>query len=303
MREMLPLMYWKKSWKVSKKKAEDREGIFIGGSDVPTIMGENPYKTPLMLYYEKKGMWQPEETEAMVIGREIEDFIVHMFEEKYKMKVYTLPAIEKKPFIIHVDGIALTETGELAVVEIKNLNAFNKHWQHYYWQLLAYMHVLGIERGFLSILTGGNKFFTQEYWYDKNDARLMEAYVKGFVERLKNDIPPEPKGTSNEYATLIDVLDDVEGVAKDEELDELVSQINEVQAKIKELKKQEDLLRGKILKKMEEEGARMLVGKTAIAELKTIKRKSVDTKAAKENGFIKEIEYKQLRIKNKKEVD
>jgi len=298
MKEMLPLKYWNKDWKACNRLKKERTGLLISGSDVPTIMGENPYKTPLMLYYEKKGMWQPEQTEPIFIGKEIEEFIIHMFEEKQKMKFYTLPALEKDPFVVHVDGVALTENGELAVVEIKNLNVFNRHWKHYYWQLLAYMHVLGIERGFLSIMFFGKKFFIQEYKYDENDAKLMMEKVNEFVERLKNNNPPELAGTSKEYEILLDILDEVDGVAKDNDLDKIVSHINEVQEQIKELKQQEDFLKGKILKKMEEKGVKMLIGETAIAELKTIKRKNVD----KSSVLNKKGEYKQLRIKVKNEL-
>lgn len=298
--EMLPLHYWKENWKVIQRAPSDRTGEYIGGSDVPIIMGENPYKTPLMLYYEKKGLWKQEETENMIIGREIEEFIIHMFEQRSKMKVYSLPAIENKPFIVHVDGIAVDRNGDLAIVEIKNLNAFNKNWEHYYWQLLAYMHALDIHHGFLSILIGGNRFITQEYYYNEDDAKKMLEKVNEFLEMLRNNTPPQPIGNTHEYKTLVEIMDDVDGVIKDDSLDVLADKLDEIKEQIKELEKQADEIKSKILQKMELHNANVMVGVGRVAELKTYKRRVVDTEKAKGLGAVKEIEYKQLKISRNK---
>lgn len=294
--QVLPIQFWHDDWEPVERDVSDRTGEFIGGSDVPVIMGENPYKTPLMLYYEKKGLWKAEETEPMVIGKEIEEFIVHMFEKRSGYSVYSLPAIKKEPFIVHVDGIAINQNGDLAIVEIKNLNAFNKNWEYYYWQLLAYMHALDIHHGFLSILIGGNKFITQEYYYDEGDAKKMLTKVNEFLAMLRSNTPPDPVGNANEYKTLVDILSDTEGIIKSDELDTLVLQLDEVKSQKKELEKEERRLKALITQMMEEKGATVIVGKEHIAELKTYRKRVVDTEAAKGLGAIKEIEYKQLRI-------
>lgn len=58
--------------------AERRTGI--GGSDVAGIMGLSPWATPVSVWLDKTGRAQPkEETEAMRIGTELEDFVARRY--------------------------------------------------------------------------------------------------------------------------------------------------------------------------------------------------------------------------------
>jgi putative phage-type endonuclease len=55
----------------------------IGSSDIPTILGHNPWKTPLALYREKRGEAQPVEvSEPMELGTTLEPLIGKFFSRR-----------------------------------------------------------------------------------------------------------------------------------------------------------------------------------------------------------------------------
>lgn len=51
----------------------------VGGSDVAALLGLSPFKTPLQLYMEKKGLAKTEETRAMRLGNEWEPIIAREY--------------------------------------------------------------------------------------------------------------------------------------------------------------------------------------------------------------------------------
>lgn len=60
----------------------------IGGSDIATVLGKNPYKTPYKLYCERTGRIQPDKpSAAMLEGIRQEPFARALFEQKHGMKV------------------------------------------------------------------------------------------------------------------------------------------------------------------------------------------------------------------------
>lgn len=60
---------------------------YIGGSDVATILGENPYSTPLQLWLRKKGVLPPiEETPILRFGHFFEQILAIHFEETTGLK-------------------------------------------------------------------------------------------------------------------------------------------------------------------------------------------------------------------------
>jgi len=301
MREQLPQEFWKENWQVSDFTVKDRTHGYIGGSDVSTIMGQNPFKSPLMLWYEKKGLWKAEETQPMVIGREIEEFIIQKYEREENVQVYSLPAILGEPFVVHVDGIVIDPFGSLKVVEIKNIGAFNKHWGHYYWQVLAYMHALGLQEADLAMLIGGNDFVIKHFQYNPEDAQRMLTEIDKFLKMLNGDVPPAPSGIENETDMLLELLN-YEGEQVYPDLDSAYSRLSEIREAKKQLETEETEIKNRILELMNEKQVNVMVGQNVIAHVKTIKRKVLNTEGFKDEleKYYKEIEYKQLNFKAKK---
>lgn len=61
--------------------AERKTGI--GGSDAAAVLGISPWRTPVDVWLDKTGRKQPgEETEAMRIGAELEDFVARRYVER-----------------------------------------------------------------------------------------------------------------------------------------------------------------------------------------------------------------------------
>ncbi len=60
----------------------------IGGSDIPVILGLSPYKTPLDLYLEKRGLWHDEfASEAAHWGNVMEPVLAAEYVQRYEVPV------------------------------------------------------------------------------------------------------------------------------------------------------------------------------------------------------------------------
>jgi predicted phage-related endonuclease len=65
-----------------------QRALGIGGSDIAVILGLNPYKTPLDLYLEKRGIWRDEgESEAAHWGRVMEPVLVREYSRREQVVV------------------------------------------------------------------------------------------------------------------------------------------------------------------------------------------------------------------------
>jgi len=71
---------------------------YLGGSDIPVLMGESTYKDLQQLWQEKKGLRDVFETDAMRLGKELEPTIRRMFEDYIGVFINEVP----EPLIHHV---------------------------------------------------------------------------------------------------------------------------------------------------------------------------------------------------------
>lgn len=271
---------------------------FYGGSDMPAIVGEDPYKTPLMLWYEKKGLYVPEQTEQMLIGKEMEKPIINVFKSKTGYVVYDeVPSTTKKPpfelslpIIGHADGIVFVD-GEPAILEIKNLNAFNKNWEHYKWQVLLYMWLYNLNRGMLVILRGGSQLVLEVFEMNEEDLNYMFEMLQKFDYYLRHDIKPDAVGTDREIDMLMQLQDYDHEVQLD--IDSIIEEYMTIGKEISQLKKEQNKLKALILEELEQRKANIGVSDNYIVKLVKGIRK---VKPALEE---KEVEYKQLRVKKR----
>ena len=139
-----------------------RQGI--GGSDAGAICGLNPFSTPFSVYADKLGLTQEkEETEAMRIGNDLEEYVAQRFTEATGKKVKKCNFVLQHPqypwMLADVDRLIV---GENAGLECKTTSAFNKTDftkadipQQYYVQCVHYMAVTGAERWYLEVVVLG----------------------------------------------------------------------------------------------------------------------------------------------------
>lgn len=175
----------------------------IGGSDAGVVAGVNPYKSPLALYYEKRGEAAPseEETEAMRWGSLLEEPIAQEFAARTGLKIRRQPlkVATRHPFMLaNIDRQVL---GETAILECKALNAFQRIDSvadlpdYMYLQAQHYLEVYGYERLYFAILLGGQRLV---HFPVERDAATIEVLVEveqEFWRRVELGDPPPVDGS------------------------------------------------------------------------------------------------------------
>jgi putative phage-type endonuclease len=192
----------------------------ITGSDVSSIVGVNPYKSALTLFYEKTGQLpEREATTRMMLGNYLEAGIAEMFQDlNPNLKVYrdlgTFAKVDSPVFKANPDGVIEDQLGNLSILEIKHTS---QYWTevpaHYQLQVMWYQYVLGLKNpATLVAVTGGDlKQFVVEY-----SESLMQGAIEaagGFLGLLAMGVEPDYDGSASTYDTVRqlspDLIDDV----------------------------------------------------------------------------------------------
>ena len=192
---------------------------FIGGSDAATVVGLNPYSSRVALYLDKKGMSAPkEESEAMRLGTDLEDYVAKRFSEKTGKKIrrdrhmYLHPAY---PFIgADVDRRVV---GEDAILECKTTRGGRWDFEagevppHWYCQCLHYMNVTGAKKCYLAILHLGKGFYVFEINRDEAQMKaLLDAEISFWRDFVEKDVLPDPDGSESAREALKAAFSDTE---------------------------------------------------------------------------------------------
>lgn len=194
-----------------REDIEDRKN-YIGGSDVGTIMGVNPYKSRYTLWCEKTGVIEPEkidDKEAVWWGRMTEELIAKRFCEKYGKKVQRSTmayGIRELPFLRgHVDRLV---TKENAGLECKSTDSWRFNYENgeippwHYWQCMFYMATTGRKRWYLATHQGNSKFHTTVIPRNEQQIdEMLEACIE-FWKLVENGTPPEIDDSESTAETL-----------------------------------------------------------------------------------------------------
>lgn len=194
-----------------REDIENRSG-YIGGSDIGTIMGVNPWKSPYTLWAEKTGLVQPDDisdNDAVWFGVKEEDIIAERFTMKTGLKVrksnYAYGCLEF-PFLKgHVDRLA--SKGKWGL-EIKTTSSWNKtkydegevpesHW----WQCQFYMFVTGYDLWYLATKRD-NRFYITKIARDEEAITRMLITCREFWEHIQSGEPVEIDGSDSTKDTL-----------------------------------------------------------------------------------------------------
>ena len=188
---------------LSPKELEARrQGI--GGSDAGAVCGLSERKSPLKLYYEKRGEapLDDEETEAMEWGKLLEGPIAEKFAAVTGLKIRKQPmktATKHKFMLANIDRQIVKPAG---ILECKNLNFFTKietvadlpddlymQGQHYY-------EVYGYETGlYFAILIGGQHFVQFPIERDQQTIEILIECEAEFWRRVELGDPPPVDGS------------------------------------------------------------------------------------------------------------
>jgi len=189
----------------------------IGGSEIGTILGLNPWESPFYLHATKTGKIPPKQLDSFPVklGQILEPVILdkiipelHPDWELQTVGTYqhpTLPFLHANP-----DAIAMID-GEWVVVEIKtSRNYWSELPPHYEYQLKHYMNVLGIKRG---VVFGLVAMDPVEHWVTLDDfeAQVIEQRATEFWNAVVNDIAPDWDGSESTYEAVREMHPDIDG--------------------------------------------------------------------------------------------
>lgn len=222
----------------------------IGGSDVGTICGLNPYKDPLLFFYEKIGLKQDNFSGNIytTLGKFLEDGIVSMWNYGNTMEEITMNFGQTNPirsarnpqatilnpeyplFAANPDALIYTDpeydymgTG---VLEIKKMSKRVSEQYlggippSYIYQLQTYMLVTNAPFGYIAALVGETDFISIPYIFDVDIVKEIldkctqfEEVVKIGRDIMKKSISLEEK--LKELYTLEDSFDVLQTLAYD----------------------------------------------------------------------------------------
>jgi putative phage-type endonuclease len=189
----------------------------LTASDMPAILGLVPWKSPLQVYAEKKGLMpQKAETEAMRFGKLLQPVIRQAYVEETGRQTenlgdYTLLVSQEHPWLgATLDYRILQPDGKPGdgALEAKSTGFMHKsEWEEtpperYLLQLEVQLLVTGWQWGSLAGLIGGQMF----RWADKDADLTVQANIievgKEFQRRLELEDPPPADWTESSKAAL-----------------------------------------------------------------------------------------------------
>lgn len=196
--------------------AERRSGI--GGSDAAAILGLSPWTTPVGVWLDKTGRALPqEETEAMRIGTELEDFVARRYTQETGREVRRFNRMVHFGWLLgNFDRLVVPEgekiasyQGEVRTDTLLECKTSSREWEdgvpvYYRTQVLHYM---GLERRLqhadVAVLFLTRKHF-EVYRVERDDeviAAMQDRLVQWWKEFVVGDKMPPP--TNEEDCRLL----------------------------------------------------------------------------------------------------
>jgi putative phage-type endonuclease len=263
----------------------------IGGSDVATILGLNPWKTAFTLWLEKTGQIEPEpvNNESVEWGNILEPVIRAKFERATGFEVIENPWVmchdEHDFMVANIDGEVFDpEMGEWGVLEIKTAgDRYKSEWEdgpptHYHLQIQHYLAVMNYNYAYVAVLLGGNQF---KYFKILRDDYVIDSIISAeinFMQLVSEKIAPEISGQnadSNYLAATYPEASDEEGLLRSE-LERLAIKYTEIQKDIKFLQEEADYIKNKI--KLEAKELKVLKNDYVKVSMPTVRKITFDSK-------------------------
>lgn len=182
----------------------------IPSSEIATVLGENPYKTPYAFYQETIGEWTPDDlsdNEAVEVGIDLEEYCGRKFSERTGRRVRRDNFMRRSPehpfLIANVDFDVVAEDGQVPeIAECKTSlgrAAFTDMWgdgladvpDPYALQLMGQLIVKGRRRGWIPALLAGPRVKVYCIEFRADLAEIIVDGARDFYRRLvERDAPP-----------------------------------------------------------------------------------------------------------------
>jgi putative phage-type endonuclease len=197
---------------------EAREPL-ITASDAATVLGLNPWDTPLQLALRKRGEIPAKtETEAMRMGHVMQPVIAKLYADET-----TRPIVEVGDFTIHTcdafpfagatldyqTGATLPGTDGFGALECKNVGArLADQWEegaplYVQVQLQFQLAVAGLSWGSVAALLGGSRFVWMDYEVNDRFTAHMMGKVEVFHAAIRNGNLPEATAADSDALRLL----------------------------------------------------------------------------------------------------
>lgn len=274
---------------------------YVGGSDVPAILGLSKYKTQYELAREKVGIVQPEfiSNPYIQFGNKMEPFIREYINTVNSLNFITETFVDKQNMIrSNVDGIDLENK---ILLEIKTHGA-NPTEKVYEAQMQLYFHQTGCSYGWLAMYHRPSDFDLE---FDRENLVIKEIERDtGYIEKILDAIETfwirveylkeKPDMTESEYYSIGNDVDKLVARVERFELEML-----EFEKKTKILKEQQKEYREQLYQKMEENDIKKIdTGDIVITRVLPTTRLSVDsTRLKKEKPDIYDQYLKKANVK------
>lgn len=257
--------------------AQRKKGI--GGSDIATILNLNPWKTPYELWLDKTSQdieeLSADTEERMMWGNTLEDIVAKHYSSVTDNKVQRLnqqlvgsvsiAVANPDRFIVESgsrvrwDDKEQRVLGASKVLEVKTAHAMSLNspdWgeagtdevpSNYWCQVQWYMGISGVHKADLAVLFGGQKF---RIYHIDFDSEFFESAVniaaKWWQDHVLTGIAPDP---NTEAEARIKWRNSTQGkeLIAGVDIADLIGQLNEVKAAIKELELDEQAIKDKII--------------------------------------------------------
>ena len=233
----------------------ERKG-FIGSSDIGTILGLNPYCTPLMLWMQKTGkVEQPDLTgvEAVEMGTELEETVARLFTKRTGKAVRRSPKNYTMPnanwMRCQVDRL-ITGTDELLECKTASLRK-EKDWDgedipaSYIAQVMWQLMITGRKVGWIACLIGGQKFVYKQIAADEEFFATMRDKAESFWSMVQSDTAPMAVYGDDEALLALHPKDN-EQVQNLQEFETAVAHRQELSGQIEALKAEKEMIEVRI---------------------------------------------------------
>lgn len=189
----------------------------IGGSEIGTILGLNPWESAFYLWATKCGHIPPKQLDsfAVKLGNILEPVILqqiipdqHPDWELFYTGTYqdgNIPYLHANP-----DALAKVD-GEWVIVEVKtSRNYWTEIPPQYLAQVQQYMMVMGLRRAVIVGLVGMDYV---EHWVEADDFEqaVIEQAACRFMELVKENQAPDWDGSESTYTAVREMHPDIDG--------------------------------------------------------------------------------------------
>lgn len=189
----------------------------IGGSEIGTILGLNPWESAFYLWASKCGHIAPKvlDSFAVKLGNILEPVILeqilpdqHPDWEVFTTGTYQHPTIS----YLHANPDALAKVdGEWVVVEVKtSRNYWHEVPPQYLAQVQQYMMVMGLKKAVIVGLVGMDWV---EHWVEADDFEqsVICQAASRFMESVEQNTAPDWDGSESTYTAVREMHPDIDG--------------------------------------------------------------------------------------------